>query len=186
MRLRIAYLAIVLALGCVSVEQDVLVLPPSPSAFASIRVEPASAALTLINGRPAFQQFRAFGVREDGTEIALASVDRWELLDDRLGFADESGVVTAEGPTGGVTRVNARLGPDDEGEVLQASAALTIRVEYAFSFEVDAATVEVEYDSLSGFTVERRGKRVAAARNGVASHAAVGVPRRRRGQKGRT
>ncbi|MEM1417357.1 MAG: hypothetical protein AAGH15_20835, partial [Myxococcota bacterium] len=125
---RVLALAFLLA-SCVTGEGDVVILPPRAGAFASLRVDPPSATLTIADGRPARLQLLAIGVREDGTEVALETVDAWDVVEGRAGFVDAGGLFTAEGPAGGEVRVVARLGPDSEAGVLQASAAVTVRVE---------------------------------------------------------
>ncbi|MEM9190842.1 MAG: hypothetical protein AAGF12_16780 [Myxococcota bacterium] len=119
--------------GCVSSEADILVLGPSAGAFNAIRVDPPNAQIVVENGEPGRVALTAFGIRSDGSETRLAAVDAWNVRDDEIGFVDDGGLFTAEGPAGGLTRVVARLGPDRDGVVHQAGADITVDVQWTIA-----------------------------------------------------
>jgi hypothetical protein len=98
---------------------------PSGAGAASIRVDPASARLTISNGRAATQQFRAIERFADGHEEDVTDSATWSTDDARRATVSPGGLATTSTASGGGARVIARVGDN------QSSAALTIVIEAA-------------------------------------------------------
>ncbi len=81
---------------------------PRPDEVVSIRVEPATATLSSVDGASVSQTFTLIGVQRDGMEHPLTGAT-WNLDTIRVGTIDARGVFTADGSAGGASVVTATI-----------------------------------------------------------------------------
>lgn len=80
------------------------------AAFTAIRVEPATATVVVSPGKPATQQFRAFGKAANGAEREITTMVSWATDRPALAMTDAGGLATTSSFAGGQVSVRASSG----------------------------------------------------------------------------
>jgi hypothetical protein len=106
--------------------------------FASIAIDPPTAALDVEDGIPTTRTFKVVATKSDGTKIEVASGVGWSATNPQVG-AVASGLYTANGQLGGVVQVAATVGGK------RSTATLTVRLRIKSD---DATTDDAGKDSL--------------------------------------
>jgi WD40 repeat protein len=95
--------------------------PTDPLAgLSAVTISPADASLTVMGGAAANTAFTATGLFADGHSADVTSLVTWSLANSTLGTIN-GGVVTANGSSGGITKVSA------SGDGVTGGAQLTIK-----------------------------------------------------------